>query len=344
MSIRFNFLHDNRKGACELIQIIDNTLTAFDDCLPSKEELQQFCELLFAIGVDIVELSIDAYERMEQLPMNGKFALHIEYTELLNMYPGFYRYICHHEQNNERVINEIQLNDAREIVKLRALHNCNELRIVGLDDLICKSYDKTMNEIKNCLPKSKINFCPENNYGCASALAVQWILMEGKHITTSFAGYKNNAATEEVIMALRLAIRHKPNRDLSVLPKLAELFEKISGTTVSNKKPVIGKNIFKVESGIHADGIKKNPANYEAYDPKCVGGKSEIVIGKHSGIKAVQFKLQELEIPVPRDIVLEKILSLVKITCTEKKAGLNDKDFEKLAIEVIANEGSKIHS
>lgn len=327
-----------------MIQIMDNTLTAFDDCLPSKEDLHIFCEMLFAIGVDMIELSIDAYERMEQLPENGKFALNIEYVELMEMYPGFHRYICHHEENTEKVINEIQLNDAREIVKLRALGNCKELRIVGLDDLICRSYDKTIFEIKNSLPKSKINFCPENNYGCASALAVHWILMEGHDITTSFTGYKNNAATEEVIMALRLAVRHKPNRDLCVLPKLMELFEKITNTTIRNKKPVIGKNIFKVESGIHADGIKKNPANYEAYDPKCVGGKTELVIGKHSGLKAIKYKMDELNMQIPVDAVLEKVLCKVKKTCTENRTSLNDKDFEKLAIEVIANERNQIHS
>lgn len=321
-----------------MIQIIDNTLTAFDDCLPTKEELHLFCELLFAIGVDIVELSVDACEKMEKLPLGKNFALHVELPEMTDMFPGFYRYICHNEESKEKVINEIQLNDAREIIRLRALHKCSEIRIVGLDDLICKSYDKTMNEIKNSLPKSKINFCPENAYGCASALAVQWIMMGGCHITTSFAGFKNNAATEEVIMALRLAIRHKPNRDLSILPQLVNLFEQVTNTTISNKKPVIGKNIFKVESGIHADGIKKNPANYEAYDPKSVGGKSELVIGKHSGLKAIQYKMQELNIPLPREAVLEKILNLVKETCTEKKSSMKDDDFQKLVYEVIANE------
>jgi homocitrate synthase NifV len=327
-----------------MIQIIDNTLTAFDNSLPSKDELHLFCQLLFAIGVDMIELSVEAYEKMEQLPDGGKFALYTDYAELIDMYPGFHRYICHHEEKNEKVISQIQLNDAREIVKLRALHDCNEIRIVGLDDLICGSYDKTMNEIKKNLPKSKINFCPENNYGCASALAIHWILMEGNNITTSFAGYKNNAATEEVIMALRLAVRHKPNRDLSVLPRLTQLFEQITNTQISNKKPVIGKNIFKVESGIHADGIKKNPATYEAYDPKCVGGKSEIVIGKHSGLKAIKIKMQELEMPMQPDFVLEKVLSMVKEKCTEYRTSLNDREFKKLAIEVIANEGNQIYS
>ncbi len=210
--------------------------------------------------------------------------------------------------------------------------------IIGLDDLMCGSYEKTMSEMKRALPNSKINFCPENTYNCASALAVQWLLNYGSDVTTSFAGWKNNAATEEVIMALRLGIRHKPNRDLTVLPKLTEIFEKITDNKISNKKPVIGKNIFKVEAGIHADGLMKNPATYEAYEPGCVGGKSEIVIGKHSGMKAVKLKMEEMNLVIPEDKIVEKILCLVKEVCTENRTSLKDDEFARLAIEVTANE------
>ncbi len=327
-----------------MIQITDNTLTAFDDRLPSKEDLHAFCELLILIGVDTIELSVAAYEKMQYLPECGRYILNIDYAKEMEQYPGFYRYSCHHEENIEKVINDLQMNDTREIVKLRVLENCKELRITGLDDLMCESYDRTMKEIQNMLPKSKINFCPENTFGCASALAVQWILNDGKYVTASFSGYKNNAATEEVIMALRLIVRHKPNRDLSVLPKLAALFEKISGTAIGNKKPVIGKNIFKVEAGIHADGLRKNPETYEPYEPRCVGGKTELVIGKHSGIKAVMYKLEEMNLPVPSEKVLRSILQTVKENCTERRKSLNDEEFAALATEVIAHERIQAHS
>ncbi len=321
-----------------MIRIIDNTLTGFDGLLPSKDDLYLFCKLLVIIGVDMIELSVAAYEKMKELPEEGNYVLRIEFVDEMIKYPGFSRYTCHHEANQEKIICEVQMNDVREIVKLRALSNCKELRITGLDDLMCASYDKTMKEIKRALPNSKINFCPENTYKCASALAVQWLLNYGNDVTTSFAGWKNNGATEEVIMALRLAVRHKPNRDLTVLPVLKELFEKITGTRISNKKPVIGKNIFKVEAGIHADGINKNPATYEAYEPGCVGGRSEIVIGKHSGIKAVKLKMEELDLVIPEDRIVEKILNLVKEVCMEKGTSLKDEEFERLTVEVISHE------
>jgi homocitrate synthase NifV len=326
-----------------MVRIIDNTLTAFDENLPSKEELHTFCRLLVTIGVDFIELSVPAYNKMEQLPDVGNYLLNINFFQEKYDYPGFYQYICHYEESNAGTVYEIQINDAREIIKLRTLNKCCNLRIVGLDDLICRPYEKIMEDIVHSVPDCKINFCPENTYGCASALAVLWILNSGKDVTTSFAGCRNNAATEEVLMSLRLAMRYKPNRDLTVLPKLTELYEKIANKKIGNKKSIIGKNIFKVEAGIHADAIYKNPVTYEAFEPKCVGGRTELVIGKHSGLKAVKLKLEELDLPVPGDFIVQQLLQLVKATCTENRKSLNDDEFARLAVEVIADERKQIY-
>jgi homocitrate synthase NifV len=332
-----------------LIKIIDNTLSAFDSCLPSKEELLTFCQLLFTIGVDMIELSIAAFEKMQQLPDRGKFVLRIEDISQMEDYPDFFRYVCHRQEIADKeiavkVITEVRINDIREINKLRALDSCKELRIVGLDDIICEDFDVVVKDIFKTLPNCKLNLCPENSLHCASAIAVQWILNGEKEITSSFAGCKGNAATEEVLMALRLSMRHKPTRDLTVLPEITALYEKITGSSVSNKKPILGKNIFKVEAGVHADGLIKNPATYEAFSPCLVGRKSEIIIGKHSGLKAVKLKIEEKGILLPKDSIIEKILCEIRKFCTEKRNSLNDSEFIELVNEVIAYEGKQIYS
>jgi homocitrate synthase NifV len=326
------------KGDGIMIQLIDNTLTAIEHSMPSKEDLHTFCDLLFTIGVDAIELPVKVYERMEVLPDNRKFILNISIMDEMVKYPGFYRYVCHQGNIVDNLINEIQMNDVREIVKLRTLQDYRELRIVGLDDLMCHPYEKIMSDILCSLPKTRIIFSPENNYGCASALALQWIMDYGKDITTSFAGCRNNAATEELIMAMRLAIRHKPNRDLTVLPQLTGLYEKFMAKPVGNKKPIIGKNIFRVEAGIHADGIHKNPTTYEAYEPRCVGAKSELIIGKHSGTKAVKLKMEELNLPIPEESIICKILISVRGICTECRKSLSEDEFVRLVMEVATDE------
>lgn len=326
-----------------MLQLIDNTFMALEAPIPSKEELQLFCELLFAIGVDVIELPVGVYEVMKPLPA-GRFILNVGFSDEIMKCPGFYRYICHGGEMPDNVIYEFQLNDIREIIKLRTLSGHKEVRITGCDDLMCHPCERLMEDIQNCLPETNIYFCPENTFGCASALAVFWALKYGGNITASFAGCNNNAATEEVLMALRLAIRHKPKRDLSLLPGLTKLYEKFMNRSVGNRKPIIGKNIFKVEAGIHADGIHKNPATYEAYPPESVGRKMELVIGKHSGVKAVKMKLEELKLPVPDDEEVEKILKLSRSVCTQERKSLNDQEFIRLVTGVMKGEGIQAYS
>ena len=52
---------------------------------------------------------------------------------------------------------------------------------------------------------------------------------------------------------------------------------------VARGKSVVGEGIFTHESGIHIDGVLKEPSLYEPYDPAMVGATRRIVFGKSSG-------------------------------------------------------------
>ena len=45
--------------------------------------------------------------------------------------------------------------------------------------------------------------------------------------------------------------------------------------------------MFTHEAGIHVDGLVKNSANYQGFDPALVGRSHRLVLGKHSGGRAV---------------------------------------------------------
>ena len=61
---------------------------------------------------------------------------------------------------------------------------------------------------------------------------------------------------------------------------------------------MVGGNAFSHESGIHQDGVLKNPLTYEIITPELVGVKSNsLPLGKLSGRHAFVEKLREL---VPR--------------------------------------------
>lgn len=53
----------------------------------------------------------------------------------------------------------------------------------------------------------------------------------------------------------------------------SEMVSRFSGIPVPKNKAVVGGNTFSHESGIHQDGVLKNPLTYEIITPELVGVK-----------------------------------------------------------------------
>jgi len=328
-----------------MLKIIDRTLTTFDENLPSGEKLLEFCIMLIKTGINVIELSILAYEKMgKTLPEGVKYILHLNAIESPSGYHLFNSFSSRNSQmNNEpNIINEFQVNDIREINSLRQYSNLLNVRITGLDDIMCHGYEHIFETVK-AIFKGNVDLCPEDKYNCATAIAVQWVLSGGKSVSCSFAGAGGYASLEEILLALRISIRHKPNLDLSVLQDLKKLYEEITGVVIAPNKAVLGYKIFMVEAGIHADGLLKNPITYEPYDPKIVGAKRTIVVGKHSGKKAVKMKLSERGINVT-DSEMNDIIKKIQDKSMEYGRSLTDVELDDIICEVRAIEGKTVYS
>ena len=75
---------------------------------------------------------------------------------------------------------------------------------------------------------------------------------------------------------------------------------KASQRPLSVSKPVVGERVYSHESGLHADGVIKDPRNYEGYDPAEVGMTRSIVVGKHSGTGGLIERYRTMGIVVDR--------------------------------------------
>ena len=53
-------------------------------------------------------------------------------------------------------------------------------------------------------------------------------------------------------------------------------------------KPITGQNAFSHKSGVHTNGILKDPRTYEPFDPSLLGRERKIIIDKYTGKSAVQ--------------------------------------------------------
>jgi homocitrate synthase NifV len=119
-----------------------------------------------------------------------------------------------------------------------------------------------------------------------------------------------NAALEEVASSLHQVSNVKTNVRLECLYALADLVARASQRPIPQNKPIVGEAVFSHESGIHVDGLLKNPETYEALSPALFGRKRQMVLGKHSGRSAVMNELRLLGLPVDEDcskLVLEQV-------------------------------------
>ncbi|MEW6720570.1 MAG: homocitrate synthase [Thermodesulfobacteriota bacterium] len=96
-----------------------------------------------------------------------------------------------------------------------------------------------------------------------------------------------NAALEEVVMGLRHALLRETAAEPAMLGVLSRFVRRVSGHPLPPWKAIVGENAFRHESGIHADGVLKDPGTYEPFPPETVGASRRIVLGKHSGRGAV---------------------------------------------------------
>jgi len=139
-----------------------------------------------------------------------------------------------------------------------------------------------------------------------------------------------NASLEEVVMALALhhdQYRRKFSIDTTKLAPLCHLVAELTGVAISRMKPIGGANIFATEAGIHQDGLLKNPDTYLPYRPEVVGGGDiQLVLGRHSGRRAVAHRLTELNLPATD----EEIAAIVNLIKQQPKGTVIDDDMLRL--------------
>lgn len=167
-----------------------------------------------------------------------------------------------------------------------------------------------------------------NDFGMATANAMAAIRAGAVSLVTSINGIgegTGNAALEEIVMALK----YLENIDLGITTarfrEIAEYVAKASARAVPVWKAIVGTNVFAHESGIHADGVLKNPINYEVFEPGEVGLTRQIVVGKHSGSHTILHKFKEfgIELTVAE---ANDILAMSRAMSVDLKRPLFDKE------------------
>jgi len=323
-----------------LIRVTDRTLSCLDYMPPDKPALSRFLALMTELDPGAIELSETMYDFLSPLPKYPSYVLRLQKAANAAKYPDIAEFVCPGTDNtcinDVRIRAEIYLNNASEATLNRAVYT--KLRVVGLDDAICGDYRQTFALLRQKY-RYPIEFCPTNNFQCATALAEEWAVSgvgNDDGVVTTFCGFGGFAATEELMMTMILRMNNPIDKNKNFLPEMASLFGKITKKRVPPNKPIIGKRIFHVESGIHVDGILKQPACYEPYSPDIVGQTRKIILGKQSGIASIRAKLSELKL-LREENELPRILARVKAKAAEKRGAVTDEEFLSIVTAVDCN-------
>jgi isopropylmalate/homocitrate/citramalate synthase len=155
-----------------------------------------------------------------------------------------------------------------------------------------------------------------NDYGLGTANTLAAVNAGCTLVTSTVNGLgerAGNAVFEEVVCALDDLYQAELRIDKMMLTQLSQTVAQSSGMFIVPTKPVVGYNVFRHESGVHVDGMLKDPSTYESICPRPLGRTHEFLLGKHSGSGLIDVMLAEKGIASSPELthrILERVKAL----------------------------------
>lgn len=176
----------------------------------------------------------------------------------------------------------------------------------------------------------------DRGLGLANALAAIEAGVDRVHVTALGLGERaGNTATEQLLVNLRLL--GLEDRDLTALPAYAAAASAATGVPVPHDAPVVGSEVFRTATGVHAAAIAKARALgeekladlvYCGVPASWVGREQEILVGPLSGSANVRAWMVRNGIAAEPEAV-DRVLAVAKslprtLTDEEVLAALGD--------------------
>lgn len=198
-----------------------------------------------------------------------------------------------------------------------------------------------VDQVYNAIDTNKTKICMHCHDDLGLAVANTLAAAEAGafqiHTTVNGIGERaGNAALEEILMNLR--VQYGIERyDLHSLVDLSHEVVKASKIDVAINKSVVGQNAFSHESGIHVAAILENPRTYELFLPEMVGGKRNLIVGKHTGTKALAGIIKDIGYELEEENFTKLFDQIKVITETEQRSVERD-ELEKLIQNILKND------
>ena len=272
-------------------------------------------------------------------PLHREYKLHMSQEEILSKSVEAVEYIKDHG-----LIAEFSAEDATrtEFEFLKNVYSAVEdagADIINVPDTVGVMVPTSMQRlIKNLkeVVKIPISVHCHDDFGLAVANSLVAVEAgaEQVHATINGLGERaGNASLEEVVMALVTSYGVKTNIKTEMLVGTSELVSRITGVKMPPNKAIVGENAFAHEAGIHVHGVLEKAETYEPLKPEMVGHTRRIVMGKHTGARAIRSKLDDYDIEMDEDQFCSLYDQVKKLG--DKGKMVTDADLQALAETVL---------
>lgn len=240
-----------------------------------------------------------------------------------------FSYVSVGAQDSARADRKLLTEFARRVYKLGG----HRLRIADTVGLMNPFQTRELfQHLKKEVPELPLAFHAHNDLGMATAntLAAYEGGAEAADVTVAGIGERaGNAALEQVAMAVpSLKIRSH------LLTPLCDTILEATGISAPACFPIIGKNVFSHESGIHVHAVLNHRSAYEPFSASDIGRKDDtcIVLGIHSGEAALRHALHNLKIN-PGSESLGWLLNRIKKQALKTKQPISLRQLRNLYYE-----------
>ncbi|MEM1545202.1 MAG: homocitrate synthase family protein [Candidatus Methanomethylicia archaeon] len=175
-----------------------------------------------------------------------------------------------------------------------------------------------------------------NDFGLATANTIAGVLGGASqiHVTINGLGERaGNASLEQTVCILKFIYGFNVNLRFEKIAEISRIVQDISGIKIPPNYPLVGRNAFAHESGIHVHGVLENPLCYEPLKPETIGQKRHIFFGKHSGRHGVEHFIKARYGNVSKSTI-DEVLRAVKALGVNRKA-LFEEDLDNIFKEIV---------
>ncbi len=174
-----------------------------------------------------------------------------------------------------------------------------------------------------------------NDLGLAVANSLASVEAGAEMVHTCMNGIgerSGNTSTEEFAVCMSVNYGQEC-MDLRKISSVSRKVSRYTGYPIPYNKPVVGRNAFAHEAGIHVHGVINNSSTYEPYPPEMVGMDRTIAIGRNSGEHSVKKRLEELKIDFPEELMEQLMANIKEIAFTGKE--INDLELAAIAENTV---------